>query len=61
VSPLAPCERLADRIRCRRHREGERGPRVVQRAELAERDAAEIAEERALVIAKEDVAILRVA
>jgi hypothetical protein len=61
VSPLAPRERLADRVRCRGHRERERGARILERAEVPERDAAEIAEERPFVVAEEDVAILGIA
>jgi len=61
VSPLAPGERLADRVRRRGHRERERGPRVVEGAKLAERDATQVAEERPFVVAEEDVAILRIA
>jgi len=60
AATLAPGEGLADRVRCGGHRDRERGPRVLERAELAERDAAEIAEERPFVVAEEDVAILRI-
>ena len=61
MSPLAPRERLADRVRRRNHREGERGPRIVEGAEVAERDAAEVAEEGPFVVLQEDVAIFRIA
>jgi len=61
VSLLAAREGLTDGPGRRVHRERERRPGVIERTELPQRDAAEIAEERALVIGQEDVAILGVA
>jgi len=58
VRSLAAGERFADGLRCRGHRHGERGSRVIDRTELAERDAPEVAEERALVRGEEPEAVL---
>jgi hypothetical protein len=57
VSPLPPCERLADRPRRGVHGQREGGARIIEGADLAERDAAEVAEERALVIGQEHVPV----
>ena len=58
---FATCERFADRVGRGLHRERERRPRIVDGAELAERDAAEIAEERAFIGGEEHVPILGIA